>query len=85
MIVGVAIRGEDFEVYLPKPARHHDVIRALAKTGMKTPIKGEQGFIDDELGFVGRLVAGQIAQEAGQLLDEGKRLSRFGLFSEDVW
>lgn len=67
MIISVAIRiklGEvgDVTHTLPIPARHHHLIHELAESGVETPIKGEEGFMDDERGFVGRLEAGQIAQ-----------------------
>ncbi len=45
---------------------------------------GEQGFIDDELGFVSRIVAKVRAMESDQLLERAQKYSD-KLFSEDVW
>lgn len=83
MIVAAAIKGENNKVYaLPAPARHHDVIHVMAQAGLPTPIKGEQGFIDSERGFVGRFQAGNIALAEGQItkLQWGNKL-----YSEDLW
>ncbi len=45
-------------------------------------VHGEEGFIDHAVGFVGRVMAGQIALDAGQIekLQWPPRL-----FSEDLW
>ena len=45
-IVGVAIEVTPGRVFaLPRPYRHHHVIRVAANLGEKTPIIGEQGFV----------------------------------------
>jgi len=82
MIIAVAIRTEQGFYDLPRPARHHNVINELAERGHAIPINGEQGFIDDQRGFVTRLEAAQIALAQGQI----KKLQwPPELFSEDLW
>ncbi len=84
MIIAAAIRDEvqGYNLSLLPPARHHDIINALANRGYALPIKGDQGFIDDQRGFVDRLQAADIAVSQGQI----PRL-RWPpqLFSEDLW
>lgn len=63
------------------PGRHHDIIHHLAKSGFKTPITGEQGFITNEGRFVDRVEAKRIVIESGQLIKT--EFSR--LYSEDLW
>lgn len=82
MIVAVAIRTEQDTYELPRPARHHDLLHRLADMGHVTPVTGEQGFIDDQHGFVGRERAAQIALEQGQVKSLHAPPS---LFSEDLW
>lgn len=82
MIIAVAIRTEQDTYELPRPARHHDLIHKLAEMGHTTPIIGEQGFIDDQRGFVTRKEAAQIALDQRQI----KKLHvPPNLFSEDLW
>lgn len=76
--------------FLVSPARHHDIIRAMAQAGLQTPITGTQGFITSTGRFVGRREARGIAEEAGQLIEceqDGVKFIRehSELFSEDVW
>jgi hypothetical protein len=90
MITGVAILVKDdsgadsFLYVLQKPHRHHHCIHALASAGHKTPIKGTQGFVDENDKFYTREAALLHAQEHNQLLPNtivrGNRLH-----SEDVW
>lgn len=82
MIIAVAIRTERGAYELPPPARHHDLIRMLADLGHTIPITGEQGFIDDQAGFVDRLEAAHIALLLGQVA--ALRWPPH-LFSEDLW
>ncbi len=82
MIIAVAIRTEQDTYELPRPARHHHLIRELAGRGHAIPITGEQGFIDDQYGFVGRITAAQIALAGGQIT---KLHAPPSLFSEDLW
>ena len=77
----IAINGRVFS--LPRPKRHHDIINYLAEIErLPTPIGGEQGFVDSELGFVDRNAAGRIAIDAGQI---EKLKWPPQLFSEDLW
>lgn len=82
MIVAAAIRINGNVYGLPAPARHHDIIRYLADGRIEPPIRGEQGFIDDGAGFVGRKEAAVIALEEGQVK---QLIAPPNLFSEDVW
>jgi hypothetical protein len=84
-IVTAALRCEDGIVYcLDAPARHHDVIRRLASTGVITAVIAscEQGFLTSDGRFVDRREAKRIAFTAGQLKQETHPTE---LFSEDVW
>lgn len=83
-VIGVAIIAKGgMMCSLPKPKRHHDVIRAMAASGMDTPIIGEQGFLLSDGTFATREQAAKIAIKANQLLSRSKGLEQ--LFSEDVW
>ena len=82
MIIAVAIRTEQDTYELPRPARHHDLIHELVEWGHVIPITGEQGFIDDQQGFVTREEAAQIALAQGQVKSLHAPPS---LFSEDLW
>lgn len=81
----VAIKYEGKVHSLPRPNRHHNVIRAIAQEN-GVGIKGGdiQGFLTDTGRFVGRVEALRIALRAGQVLDPSNiRAGR--LFSEDLW
>jgi len=82
LLIAVAISTEQDTYELPRPARHHNLIHVLAARGHAIPIIGEQGFIDDEFGFVGRIAAAQIALAGGQVV---KLCAPPHLFSEDLW
>ena len=71
------------EYTVPRPGRHHNVIRKMVEAGRPKPISGKQGFVLSDGRFVGREEARVVAFEAGQL----KQPARFSdkLFSEDVW
>lgn len=69
---------------VPRPGRHHDVIKLMAMKGYPIPIRGHQGFLLNTGDFVGRHVGLEIATEADQLLDRCDR-DYNQLFSEDVW
>lgn len=71
-------------VTLPRPARHHDLIRAMAERGDPTPISGEQGFVTSDGRFARRKAAAVIARRAGQVKAEDMQRSDM-LFSEDLW
>lgn len=70
---------------LPRPNRHHHVIRAIAQeNGVGIKAEDIQGFLTDSGRFVGRVEALRIALRAGQVLDPNNvRAGR--LFSEDLW
>lgn len=75
--LGPAIKRGDLICSLPAPARHHDVIREMAKAGIPTPIGGGadvQGFMT-VLGFRDRPTTGRLIG-----YPEGKLLT-----SEDLW
>lgn len=80
MIVAVACF-IDGEVHaLPAPARHHDVLHQYPLTMGHE--HGEQGFIDHDLGYVNRKIAGEIAIKEGQI---EKLKWPPDLYSEDLW
>lgn len=69
---------------VPRPGRHHDVIKKMVhEDGLPTPIRGEQGFLLNTGKFVRRIPARRIAHEAGQFIKEPIHPNE--LFSEDVW
>jgi len=80
MIIAVAIRTRQDTYEMDRPARHHDLIHKLVEMGH--PAIGEQGFIDDQCGFVTREVAAEIALSQGQIT---KLHAPPSLFSEDLW
>jgi hypothetical protein len=83
-VVAAAIVGFDGKVYsVPKPGRHHDVIRMMVESGHPKPITGEQGFLLSDGRFVDRESAKIVAINAGQLLARASHSS--DLFSECVW
>lgn len=81
-IVAAAIKQDGMVCFVPRPGRHHDVIRRMAAAGIPTPIVGEQGFVTDDGLFVNRKHALAIAQEAEQIIRKGAGSE---LFSEDLW
>lgn len=82
MILTAAIRQSGVIYTLPRPARHHDIIKHMVvDKGIPAPITGEQGFIDDHEGFIGRKSAFVIALKCNQVRLE----SMPKLFSEDMW
>lgn len=79
-ITHVAIRYAGKTYSLPKPNRHHHVIRMIG--GISGP--DIQGFLDDSGVFLNRADALEVALRAGQVLDiDNVRAGR--LFSEDLW
>lgn len=83
MIAQAAIRQDNIVYTLPRPARHHTIIRYMVRDlGMIIPIKGEQGFTTDNGIFVNRIQAAKIAIESGQI---EKLNNPPELFSEDLW
>ena len=80
-----AIRCFDKVFMLPKPNRHHNIIRDMFSKGIDAEVisNGEQGFVTSDGVFVDRITALNIARSAGQILRETAPIH--GLFSEDVW
>lgn len=80
-----AIRTPDDVVHsLPRPARHHHVIAAIARSGAYPRRHGgEQGFVLSDGSFADRRRARLVAEQAGQLLPRDGGLAE--LYSEDVW
>lgn len=71
--------------HLPRPYRHHDIIRLMYSFNVNTKgneTKG-QGFLTNTGRFVGRIEAAIIAQNANQIIV--KHGPKHILFSEDVW
>jgi hypothetical protein len=79
-ITGVAIRHRETKVIfsMPRPARHHTLIRELTALGELDFAKGEQGFVTETGEFLDREQAFVHAARFGQL-------KRKILFSEDLW
>ncbi len=70
---------------VPRPGRHHDVIRMIAEENPNgPPVRGglAQGFVTTTGRYVTRKLAGEIALAAGQTT-----ALRWGphLYSEDLW
>jgi hypothetical protein len=70
---------------LPRPARHHDLIRAMISEGISRDdvAIAEQGFVTNEGNFLSRWRARRVAEKAGQC-ETGTDGDR-ELCSEDVW
>lgn len=74
MIISVALKRDELIYSLPKPARHHDVIKAMVEAGIAETIDSsfEQGFLTVK-GFMNRV-------EAAKFVGQSTKL-----FSEDLW
>lgn len=69
---------------LPRPNRHHDIIRYMVEScGVVPPCSGVQGFLTTTNEFVDRKQARIIAENQSQLLPRASK--SVNLFSEDVW
>lgn len=87
MIVGVAIKHRDLVIGLPRPNRHHDVIRYMVDILKITPPVGHdqsdgQGFYTEEGQYLNRREAMVYAWKTGYVL---KGLVSKELFSENIW
>lgn len=83
-IVAAAIRSHGVICSIPAPARHHNIIHAMARAGWGDAPHGEQGFLDSRGEFLSRAEAYVVAEAAKQITSRGPH--RVGwLFSEDVW
>lgn len=86
IIVAAAVMQGDVICAVPRPGRHHDVIKGLANHGTPIPIRGAQGFLTNTGRFVNRWEAMDIAKAAGQARQvDPKRPLSGELYSEDVW
>lgn len=81
-IEGVAIIQDEKLYQLPRPNRHHHVIRVIYDETQKT-VTGKQGFVTSTGRFVDREEGLIIATAANQLLERHRHLRE--LFSESVW
>jgi hypothetical protein len=88
VITHVAIRFQKKIWSLPKPNRHHDVLRdIIAKTGVDSvdvPLEDE-GFLDERGRFYNRKQALIHAELHGQLDTRTSKIRTSFLTSEDVW
>jgi len=84
-VVAAAIRIEHGPVLsLPRPARHHDIIRALDASGFPFEQHWEQGFLLSDGRFARRKPARIVAIAAGQFKPDATHHGEL-LFSEDLW
>lgn len=85
MITHVAIIYEGKTYSLPKPNRHHHIIRMIyEENGIGIDGEDIQGFLDDSGAFLGRKKALEHALKHNQVLDP-KSIRAGILFSEDLW
>ena len=83
MILAAAIRHDGIVYSVPKPGRHHNVIRIMNRRGMGPETMREQGFLTNTGRFVDRKEACLIARAADQIMLKTEPVGL--LFSEDVW
>lgn len=83
MITHVAVQYNGQTYSLPKPNRHHNVIRLIGG------ISGshQEGFLDASGRFLSRIAAMQMAKDTGQLkrAPDPKLYQGPELYSEDLW
>jgi hypothetical protein len=84
VITHVAIIHEGVLYSLPKPKRHHHVIRVIADAIGGPVTHEEQGFLDDKGRFLDRKQALAHALENNQVKNPND-IRAGQLFSEDVW
>lgn len=88
MIVAAAIIYDGVVWTLPRPARHHHIIKAHFEVTQKTG-SGKQGFVDEEGIFHDRheaMAMAIICEQPVRVHPESRPLSRERqLFSEDLW
>jgi hypothetical protein len=82
MIIAAAVKIDGIARALPAPARHHNILHKFPTPDHE---HGEQGFIDDQKGFVTRQQAARIAIKEGQIEKDPVHGWGHGLFSEDLW
>ncbi len=81
MITHVAIIFQGKLYSLPRPNRHHHVIRMIWEQTGQPVDNDEQGFLDEYGNFLNRKQALIHAVSCGQFLGRNFEL----LFSEDIW
>jgi len=79
--VAIVFRGETYS--LPRPNRHHDVIRLIAEETDAKYIDGTEGFLVDGVRFVERTEALRHALDVHQIT--APKFQPHLLFSEDLW
>ena len=82
VITAAAIRHTDGRTIFTGK-RHATIIHQMAEMGLATPIRGEQGFVDDQGNFLDRHAAGEHAIACGQI--ERMRWPGMGLDSVEVF
>lgn len=88
MITHVAILHQGKLWSLPKPYRHHHVIRKIAAGLGVDMVDGAQGFLDSDGRYLTRRQALAVAQANDQLIHQERPSSatKLGeLYSEDLW
>jgi len=88
MITHVAIRFNGVIYSLPKPNRHHHVIRHIVETTDSKTVDAhgdDQGFLDDNGVYHTRESALKIAILSGQIKPDALGIKLGELYSEDVW
>lgn len=84
MITHVAIVYQGRTYSLPRPFRHHDVIKVIYEATHEPMGQAEQGFLNDKGQFLRRKPALIEAKRCNQLIPRAL-CSGGNLFSEDVW
>lgn len=85
IITHVAIIHKDVTYSLPKPNRHHHVIKYIVEECKQTPpVSGLQGFLTKNGKFLNRTNARILAEETNQILPNADLRANI-LFSEDLW
>lgn len=72
-VLGVAIERHGLVFSMRKPARHHDVIKAMVEQGVPAPIGPGQGFTQGFLtshGYKDRYITGKLIGHEGLLTSE---------------
>jgi hypothetical protein len=89
MIIAAAIKIADVVCFIPKPARHHNVLHSLSKSFKGRTDRGYteevQGFVTDTGLFLNREDAHQYASQRGQINRKNDGYDGSKLFSEDLW
>ncbi len=84
-IVAAAVLFEGKIYTMEAPARHWNIVHAMAESGIPQDQRSTQGFLTSSNTFVRRRPALMIAENAKQLLRPIEKNRTQELFSEDVW